>query len=68
VYESQRFKQLRMGVKAVADSEGRSDHVLREHRAIVEAIASGNPELAVKAVQDHLSSTRTAFRATPHRR
>lgn len=68
VYESQRFKQLRMGVKAVVDSEGRSDHVLQEHRAIVEAISSGDPELAVQAVRDHLSSTRAALRATPHRR
>jgi DNA-binding GntR family transcriptional regulator len=68
VYDSLRFKQLRMGVKAVVDSEGRSDHVLREHREIVEAIGSGDPDLAVKAVLDHLSSTRAALRATPHRR
>jgi DNA-binding GntR family transcriptional regulator len=65
VYESQRFKQLRMGVKAVVDSEGRSDHVLREHRAIVEAIGSGDPDLAVEAVRDHLASTRAALRSNP---
>jgi DNA-binding GntR family transcriptional regulator len=68
VYDSLRFKQLRMGVKAVVDSEGRSDHVLREHREIVEAIGSGDPDLAVKAVLGHLSSTRAALRPTPHRR
>lgn len=65
VYDSQRFKQLRMGVKAVADSEGRSDHVLREHRSIVEAIKTGNPDIAVDAVRDHLSSTLAALKASP---
>lgn len=65
VYDSQRFKQLRMGVKAVADSEGRSDHVLREHRSIVEAIRTGNPDIAVDAVRDHLSSTLAALKASP---
>jgi DNA-binding GntR family transcriptional regulator len=65
VYDSQRFKQLRMGVKAVVDSEGRSDHVLREHRSIVEAIMSGNPDVAVAAVRDHLSSTLAALKASP---
>ncbi|MCU1511172.1 MAG: GntR family transcriptional regulator [Arthrobacter sp.] len=65
VYDSQRFKQLRMGVKAVADSKGRSDHVLREHRSIVEAIQTGNPDVAVAAVRDHLSSTLAALRASP---
>jgi DNA-binding GntR family transcriptional regulator len=65
VYDSQRFKQLRMGVKAVVDSEGRSDHVLREHRSIVEAIQTGNPDVAVAAVRDHLFSTLAALRASP---
>jgi DNA-binding GntR family transcriptional regulator len=65
VYDSQRFKQLRMGVKAVVDSEGRSDHVLREHRSIVEAIMTGNPDVAVAAVRDHLSSTLAALKASP---
>lgn len=62
VYESQRFKQLRMGVRAVVDSEGRSDHVLLEHRAIVDGIQSGNPDIAVAAVRDHLSSTLAALK------
>lgn len=63
VYESLRFKQLRMGVKAIVDSEGRSDHVLLEHRAIVEAIGSGDSDRAVEAVRNHLSSTQAAFRS-----
>jgi DNA-binding FadR family transcriptional regulator len=49
----------------VADSEGRSDHVLREHRSIVEAIQTGNPDVAVAAVRDHLASTLAALRASP---
>lgn len=65
VYDSQRFKQLRMGVKAVLDSEGRSDHVLREHRSIVEAIQTGDPDVAVAAVRDHLASTLAALKASP---
>lgn len=68
VYDSLRFKQLRMGVKAVADSAGRSEHVLAEHRAIADAIGSGNPDQAVTAVRDHLSSTRAALRSTPPKR
>jgi DNA-binding GntR family transcriptional regulator len=61
VYDSQRFKQLRMGVKAIMDSQGRSDHVVDEHRAIVEAIRSGDPERAVEAMRGHLGSTLKAL-------
>lgn len=68
VYDSLRFKQLRIGVKAVQDSEGRSDHVLDEHRAIVKAIQSGNPDTAVEAVREHLASTLAALKAPPARR
>lgn len=69
VYDSLRFKQLRMGVKAVVDGKGRSDHVLHEHRAIVEAIHTGDPESAVQAVRQHLASTLATLKApaTRHR-
>ncbi|MDQ4504368.1 GntR family transcriptional regulator [Sinomonas sp. ASV322] len=63
VYESQRFKQLRMGVKAILDSDGRSDHVVAEHRAIVEAIRSGDPERASAAIRGHLDTTLTVLKA-----
>lgn len=68
VYDSQRFKQLRMGVKAVVDSAGRSDHVLLEHQAIVRAMRTGDPDAALGAVRDHLNSTLTALQAPGRRR
>lgn len=68
VYDSLRFKQLRIGVKAVLDSDGRSDHVLHEHRAIVEAIQSGDTDAAVEAVRQHLTSTLAALKAPSVRR
>lgn len=65
VYGSLRFKQLRMGVRAVVDSEGRSDRVLEEHRRIVDSIKTGDSELAVKAVREHLASTLETLRGLP---
>lgn len=62
VYVSQRFKQLRLGVKAVQDTEGRSDHVLAEHQALASALRSGNPAGAVSALQDHLATTQISLR------
>lgn len=63
VYASQRFKQLRMGVKAVRDSAGRSDHVVAEHRAIVDALRDGTAENAAVAVRSHLDTTLGALKA-----
>ncbi|MDX8464625.1 GntR family transcriptional regulator [Mesorhizobium sp. VK23B] len=63
VYKAQRFKQLRMGVKAVRDGDGRSDHVLAEHRAIADAIRRADAEAAVAAIRTHLQSTLVALRA-----
>lgn len=63
VYASQRFKQLRMGVKAVTGNAGRSDHVLAEHRAIVEALRDGTAEAAAAAVRSHLDTTLGALKA-----
>ena len=65
VYDSQRIKQQRMGVTAVQDSRGRSDHVVDEHRAIVEAIRSKDPLAAAAAVRSHLDSTLTVLKAIP---
>jgi DNA-binding GntR family transcriptional regulator len=63
VYGSLRDKQLRMGVRAVRDSQGRSDHVLAEHRAILEAIQSGDPAQAAQATGEHLASTLSALKS-----
>ena len=65
LYDSQRFKQQRMGVKAIQDSQGRSDHVVAEHRAIVEAIRSQDSQIASAAVRSHLDSTLTVLKAIP---
>ena len=65
VYEAQRFKQLRMGLKAVLDSEGRSRRVVEEHRAIVQALLSGDPDQAAAASRAHLESTLSALNV-PH--
>lgn len=65
VYDSQRIKQQRMGVKAVQDSQGRSDHVVDEHRAIVEAIRQRDAPTAAVAVLNHLESTLTVLKAIP---
>ncbi|WP_115789904.1 GntR family transcriptional regulator [Arthrobacter silvisoli] len=67
LYDSQRFKQQRMGVKAVQDSHGRSDHVVEEHRAIVDAIRSQDSQRASAAVRNHLDSTLTVLKAIPAR-
>ncbi|MCW3767350.1 MULTISPECIES: GntR family transcriptional regulator [Paenarthrobacter] len=65
VYDSQRIKQQRMGVKAVQDSQGRSDHVVDEHRAIVEAIMQRDASTAAAAVLNHLESTLAVLKAIP---
>jgi DNA-binding GntR family transcriptional regulator len=43
-----RYRQLTLPLA------GRLDEVLHEHRAVVAAIASGDPVLAVRAMRDHL--------------
>ncbi|OLO13257.1 hypothetical protein BTW10_00315 [Chromohalobacter japonicus] len=64
LYDSLRYKQLRMGVGAIIDSDGRSDHVLEEHEAIVKAIQLKNAEVAIKAVHTHLASTLSSLKKT----
>lgn len=61
VYESQRFKQERLGLQAVLANRGRSEKVLAEHRAMVEAIKSGDPDKAAEAARDHINSTHSVF-------
>ncbi|MDS2174221.1 MULTISPECIES: GntR family transcriptional regulator [unclassified Nesterenkonia] len=56
LYEAHRYKQLRLGVQAV-EAANRIEAVIGEHRAIVDAIASADPEAAAEATRRHLSST-----------
>lgn len=56
-YESLRDRQVRMGLRAVVTGENRVRTVLDEHRAIVQAIRSGDQEQAAQMVATHLAST-----------
>lgn len=56
-YESLRERQVRMGLTALANSPSRTETVLEEHRAIVEAIRTTDPEVAAAATADHLATT-----------
>ncbi|MEV4184092.1 GntR family transcriptional regulator [Streptosporangium canum] len=56
-YESLRERQVRMGLSALASEEGRQAAVLDEHRAIVEALRTGDPEAASASLRAHLAST-----------
>ncbi|KAA9162664.1 GntR family transcriptional regulator [Amycolatopsis acidicola] len=60
-YESLRDRQIRMGVRAVASSANRAEVVLSEHSAIVEALRSGDPDVAADAHITHLRSTMAAL-------
>lgn len=60
-YESLRDRQVRMGLRAVANDENRARTVLAEHAAIVDALRSGDPAGAGDALTTHLSSTMAAL-------
>ncbi len=65
VYQSLRELQLRLGVSAVHDDDGRSDHVVDEHRAIVDAIVARDPDAAKAALTAHLDQTTRALHHRP---
>ncbi|MEV6139587.1 GntR family transcriptional regulator [Nocardia sp. NPDC051990] len=56
-YRSLRDRQMRMGVRIVLADEQRKKQVLIEHRAIVDALAAGDTEAAIRAVREHLDTT-----------
>lgn len=56
-YRSLRDRQMRMGIRIVTADHERRSRVVAEHRAIVDAIALGDPDLAGEAVRHHLDST-----------
>ncbi|MDQ1013443.1 DNA-binding GntR family transcriptional regulator [Streptomyces sp. V4I23] len=60
-YESLRERQVRMGLRAVANVENRARTVLTEHSAIVAALRTGDPAQAADAVASHLASTLAAL-------
>lgn len=57
LYERMRDQQMRIGVRAVAGHPERMEEVRREHGAIVDALAGGDPELALASVARHLDAT-----------
>lgn len=66
-YESLRDRHVRMGIQAVSATEGRTRQVLREHRAIVDALVSGGSERFARSVDEHLSNTLNTLRLRPSR-
>lgn len=61
IYDGLRDRQLRMGVRAVVATSQRAKQVLREHEAIVDGLASGDPEVAREALDAHLDATLAAL-------
>ncbi|MEV8605242.1 GntR family transcriptional regulator [Streptomyces griseoviridis] len=56
-YEGLRSRQVRAGVVALFNRQGRQDAVLHEHGAILDALVSGDAQAACAAIDGHLEST-----------
>ncbi|WP_328686583.1 GntR family transcriptional regulator [Streptomyces sp. NBC_00343] len=56
-YDGLRSRQVRAGVVAVFNQQGRQKAVLDEHEAIVDALAAGDAQAACAAIDHHLRST-----------
>ncbi|MEV8334773.1 GntR family transcriptional regulator [Streptomyces niveus] len=56
-YDGLRSRQIRAGVVALYNQQGRQESVLTEHRAILAAIASGDRRAARIAIDGHLETT-----------
>lgn len=62
-YDGLRSRQVRSGVVALYNRQGRQGTVLDEHRAIADALAAGDAEAACAAIDAHLGSTLTVLLA-----
>ncbi|MFI1379874.1 SDR family NAD(P)-dependent oxidoreductase [Embleya sp. NPDC020886] len=60
-YESLRERQVRMGLRAVANEATRTGTVLTEHAAIVAALRTGDADRVGDSLATHLSSTLVAL-------
>lgn len=58
LYETLRARQVLLGVAALQRSESRRQDVLDEHQAIVDALASADPDGAEAAILRHLDTSR----------
>ncbi|GAA1681797.1 GntR family transcriptional regulator [Kribbella yunnanensis] len=57
LYENLRAKHVLLGIVALQRSETRRQEVLAEHQAIVDGLATGQPEVAEMAILGHLDTT-----------
>lgn len=57
LHDSMRDRQTRMGLTAIARDEDRMREILGEHKAIVAAIGSEDPDAAGKLLEAHLGRT-----------
>ncbi|GHA28847.1 GntR family transcriptional regulator [Streptomyces purpurascens] len=56
-YEGLRSRQVRTGVVALFNQQGRQEAVLEEHEAILDALEAGDAQAACAAIDHHLEST-----------
>ncbi|MEU9230563.1 GntR family transcriptional regulator [Streptomyces massasporeus] len=56
-YDGLRSRQVRAGVVALYNQQGRQEAVLHEHQAILDALAAGDAAAACLAIDNHLGST-----------
>jgi DNA-binding GntR family transcriptional regulator len=56
-YDGLRSRQVRAGVVALYNQQGRQEAVLEEHEAILDALAAGDAQAACAAIDHHLEST-----------
>lgn len=57
MYEIARMRHLHIGVAAIQRYPARRTEVIREHQAIVDALAAGDEGRALEAVRAHLQAT-----------
>ncbi|MEW2400968.1 GntR family transcriptional regulator [Streptomyces sp. NPDC046862] len=56
-YDGLRSRQVRTGVVALFNQQGRQEAVLEEHEAILDALEAGDARAACAAIDHHLEST-----------
>lgn len=57
MYEGVRARHVMVGVKAITRDPDSRQHVIAEHRAILDALESGDPDVAEHAIRTHLLRT-----------
>ncbi len=65
LHDSLRDRQARMGLAALARGTHRTQQILLEHRALVDAVAARDAEAAERLVGEHLGATLALLRGAP---